>query len=227
MDRFVHIQYDRIVESGPNVHRDINSFVDLESILSDSESTSYGEHAFYADYLSSESEESDEIPVESLTVARAEHTDCLSTIDESSKRKLEEPGCSEQNHTSAEVENSKRIKMLSQNSENETVPSTSSQCDFDSCDTVSSTSRGVSILQDSVGSETEDFIDAQYSFSSNDDDDNDSDGDMNNDSTVKKGKYNFIFQHNKNELSQLLKSKIYSLQLPGPLKRFLNYHRTD
>lgn len=217
---FVRIQYGEAVDgSVPNLHNIINSFVGLDDML-DSESTSSSEYD-YDDSLS-ESEESDDIRLhaETLAAASAQDTNSLLTNEESVKRKSEEPGCSKQNHTpvtSAEAENSKRMKMTSS--------STSSQCDTDLWETISSSSRtsifeGFDNFEDSDSSE--EYVEDDHDSISSDDND-----DMINESGIKKNKYNFIFEHNKNDLSKLLKAKIDSLQLPGLLKRFLNYNRTD
>lgn len=218
---FVRIQYDEAVDgSVPNLHNIINSFVGLEDML-DSESTSSGEYD-YDDSLS-ESEELDDNNTETLATTSAQDTNSLSTNEESAKRKSDEPGCSKQNHTSAEAENTKRMKMTSENSKD--VSSTSSQCDTDLWETMSSTSRTSLFegFEDSVDGDSSDgYVENDHdSISSNDIDD------MIDEATVKKNKYNFIFEHNKNDLSILLKAKIDSLQLPGLLRRFLNYNRTD
>lgn len=178
------------------------------------------------DYVLSKSEESDDNHIESLASAKEQSTNFSQTTYESAKRKLEEPGGYEQNYTSTKTGNPKRMKMLSQNSED--VPSTSSQFDSGLCQSIPSTSI-TSMFQCSEGSNDNDFNEKRMKYASiciSDSDDSDVyDDDVVND--FKQEKYNFIFEYNKNKLSQLLKAKIDLLPLPNPIKCFLNYNRTN
>lgn len=168
-----------------------------------------------------ESEEFDDNQTESLAVPSSPYMNCSPKIDKTHKRESEEPGCSEQNHMSVEAENSKMVIMSSQDSDDSL--STSSQCDSNSSASSRSTFQYSDSSEDSDSNEESvESVHTEWISSSDDDDDI-----YRSINSKVKNKYNFIFEYNKNKFSQLLKAKIDSLQLPGPVKQFLNYNRTN
>lgn len=189
----LHLSHDSETKEEPLPEGILNAVADLK-IQFNTRSTALVEENDSDDSLS-KSKEPDTNHTESLVAAR----------EQSAKRKLEELGGFEQNHTSEKPENPKRTKMLSQNSDY--LSSTSSQFDRDlgPSNSFSSITSVSQCSKDSNNDFNEDNSLWTCSIS-----DSEVDDDISND--FKDDKYNFIFEQNKNKFSQLLKAKIDSLQ---------------
>lgn len=236
--QFIHIQYG-INEIGTfNIRNIFDLFADLSDAISDSDSESdYGD---IMPGLESESESTEG------TERLREEIACLQEInreftDESTKRKSQNDSCSEQSVSSTETttENPKRMKLdslSSQNIESVSSSTSSSSGSSESWETLSTSDSSMSLLPNNF------FDDDSESWVSVDDIINREDREQDDDSSSNDEEimgfsdpeearewsmYNFKNEHTENELSILLKIEINSLQIPVPLKRFLNYNRID
>lgn len=238
--QFIQIQYG-INEIGTfNIHNIFDLFANhlLSDGLSDSESElEYDD--MVASVLGSEAESSEE-----ESEPCSEELACLQHIelsDESTKRKSQDNNCSEQQSVSSAettTENPKRMKLDSLSSQNnESVSPSSSNNSSESWETLSTTDSSVSSSlchtcdDDSVSwpSCLDMIREEDHDGSSSNDEDNlgNNDHDCTEEEVGEWDMCNFNSNYKENELSKQLKIQIDSLEIPIPLKRFLNYNRTD